>query len=660
MPPLFDLPRPGKDASDVCIAGAEPTEHTDVVFLDQVGTAAFQLTHTVTQETVVIDGDGWSLEWDEGFAALVRAGRDDLADEPQVQLVEDVLSRRLLRSSSGEALVEQSGCAKLFSWDAMCTKFRECALDVKLPNRGGNAQLTSACFLVPRASGLRFWWDLHSLFVALDFEQYGGVPSHWCAATNKSWAKLSIFVFKCSHLVAGTQSKDSTLRWADRCLPHWSGSTALVILLAIVWSSTEKKHGGLAKDGHRAAAAALAEFFVSAGSSGQNGEDVCFELCLDDDWRCRWPRPPSYELQCVSLSVRDGAIDLSALQAASETGSAVAIRYWHRARSIAKSGPVAISHLLGHLMGAPRDKPVAAAFVAQICICLARIVETKVVSLNNKKAASSAPGQPKMGAKWTSWADLQTGYQLEHHLVRYVLASREVSMNFKTFVMACDAHDGCGKKLFNSVICCPDNVAILGPPQAQHVFCPAGGGADRPKARAGARTQTEFPVWVWSVRRFSFPWGRTFAYQSGLGGCFSLCTPLGLVRASCPQPPSIREAEDGFETEDIGGAKDTNIGQHKSEVNDGSASSRRHLAFLQRCAAGSHEPWRRRQLHRVAARRWLDNLDNVVRWSLAGDPAGLRRFLPPEEDVLVWLAATDSVALHRVPAPPPPRNATET
>ena len=61
----------------------------------------------------------------------------------------------------------------------------------------------------------------------------------------------------------------------------------------------------------------------------------------------------------------------------------------------------------------------------------------------------------------------------------------------------------------------------------------------------------------------------------------------------------------GFEAEDIG--------QKKGDVvSDG--VSQRHQAFLDRCNAGNHLSLRLRTRHRLAARRWLDSIDNHFHW----------------------------------------------
>ena len=49
--------------------------------------------------------------------------------------------------------------------------------------------------------------------------------------------------------------------------------------------------------------------------------------------------------------------------------------------------------------------------------------------------------------------------------LRYVMSTREASVGQNTFVLACDAHDGCGRKLFNTIGLF-NGVAFVAPPQA--------------------------------------------------------------------------------------------------------------------------------------------------------------------------------------------------
>ena len=75
------------------------------------------------------------------------------------------------------------------------------------------------------------------------------------------------------------------------------------------------------------------------------------------------------------------------------------------------------------------------------------------------------------------------------------------------------------------------------------------------------------------------------------------------------------KADAGFHTEDIGGPKDANVGKKSKVSKAEDVVSLRHAAFLERCSDGNHGSWRPRPLHRQAARKWLDQIDNQIQWS---------------------------------------------
>jgi hypothetical protein len=72
-------------------------------------------------------------------------------------------------------------------------------------------------------------------------------------------------------------------------------------------------------------------------------------------------------------------------------------------------------------------------------------------------------------ATWSStfrgWEDVETRHALDHLLLRATLTGGVLYDKCLSWVVASDAHDGCGKKLFNSVMTNAANLAIVGCPQ---------------------------------------------------------------------------------------------------------------------------------------------------------------------------------------------------
>ena len=94
------------------------------------------------------------------------------------------------------------------------------------------------------------------------------------------------------------------------------------------------------------------------------------------------------------------------------------------------------------------------------------------------------------------------------------------------------------------------------------------------------------------------------------------------------------QVERGFETENINTGKDVNMGA-SSATPWMPPSSQRQAAFLQRAStAASEQSWRPRVLHRTAARRWLDNVDNQLRGFAVSD--GIKRFVPNDDKKDLW------------------------
>ena len=93
-----------------------------------------------------------------------------------------------------------------------------------------------------------------------------------------------------------------------------------------------------------------------------------------------------------------------------------------------------------------------------------------------------------------------------------------------------------------------------------------------------------------------------------------------------------READDGFETEDIGGSADANMKSTKGGVSD--AVTARHSAFLERCSGKVEQnQWRKKHLHRQASRRWLDNIDNQLKIMFHDKGLSFFQWKPDDEDM---------------------------
>ena len=132
----------------------------------------------------------YDLHEDDGVYALTRS-KDDGCDECEVELVEDLLERRLFSSADGELYVKQDG--RLSSWDMMTCKFREAKLTVTFDKRDSPVCLLYF-FLCPR-NGARGFFDAHCLYNMLNCTQYNNTPSMWTWRCEQRWAKLGMELF---------------------------------------------------------------------------------------------------------------------------------------------------------------------------------------------------------------------------------------------------------------------------------------------------------------------------------------------------------------------------------------------------------------------------------------------------------------------------------
>ena len=72
------------------------------------------------------------------------------------------------------------------------------------------------------------------------------------------------------------------------------------------------------------------------------------------------------------------------------------------------------------------------------------------------------------GCRYYLLQDAEHDYQQENMVFRYVNACREFSLVHNNFIISTDAHDGCGKKLQNTLVSTIGKL-WLSPPQAHIV-----------------------------------------------------------------------------------------------------------------------------------------------------------------------------------------------
>ncbi len=460
---------PTKDLSELDLA---EKRHVGMIFLDKIGEGQHALTNVETKETVRLEGDGWELVEHDGFYAAVRdrgadgAGGDDHeGPSAEVVLMDEVFQRPAFVSIEGETYVKMKG--QFISLDIAKTRFKQSTFNFK--DGTTKVDLLVYWFVVPRAHGMRGYWDLHKIYVEMGLDQFHGQACHWVYRSAASWKRISEQVFKVSHLVDSSMSKCGLgdAAWVNMCLPHKSCSTALLIYLASLWSTASQRRGGFKEEKHRNAAhQVLRAMGHAAGLAKEQG--VVFTIEFEEHWAPRWPRPALYGVTSVELTCKDMMVDLGPLRRlASDAGGSgsLAARYLAPVKQAIVQGSLAtFSSLFNHLHGAKKDKSVASSFLAQLVLQLAYKVDEGL------RAVSPENGSWDM--QWQPMHEGTTKYELEHLLVRYAVASRMAAEGHQHFVIATDAHDGCGLKLHNTVIGLKSNLLIVTAPQARSASTP--------------------------------------------------------------------------------------------------------------------------------------------------------------------------------------------
>jgi hypothetical protein len=445
--------------------------HVGQLFLDQIGVNEFVLTHSGTHEQVSLRGDWRLIEIDDednsGEYALCSAQLDPESTEIETRLARDVLEKCLKVSSDGEQFIVQHGQAT--SWDLARTRFQEATWNCKLPYDRKNGDFAQYWFAIPRASGLRCYWDSHSIYAALGLTQSKGIPSHWISKVAATIKARGVQCFGHCHMVAGTQMKDpkSLTSWVDKCLPHWSLSTALVVAMSARWAYEPRNNGSFVKSENRSCAVALLDSLYGAAACTQEPLRIYFGR----DWQPSWPRPVAMNATFIDLHVCANGIDLEAIQqvAAEPDCNVEATRLWQRCKQLCTmraSFVIPFGVLLEHLLCAERDKPIAFAFASQLYFGIALKFEGACIQAEESDVQISSD----WGFKWIRWDDVHSSHQLDHYLVRYTLSCRVVSEQCNQFVIATDGHDGCGHKLLNTAIGMATNELLFTVPQVAFTY----------------------------------------------------------------------------------------------------------------------------------------------------------------------------------------------
>ena len=186
------------------------------------------------------------------------------------------------------------------------------------------------------------------------------------------------------------------------------------------------------------------------------------------DWDS-FPRPVPDTMDSVLLSVESGRIDLLPLKQAADM-TLIAMWYWRLMRPGGISTSIECKILFSNMMATKKDLALSQSVEGQLAHFLAGRFDSLFIKSNASDDggwhAAESPF-PHLSSRYVRYCDLESSYQTEHMLTRYLLACREHAAGGKHYLLGTDAHDGCGRKYLNTVVTFPDtNLALVAPPQA--------------------------------------------------------------------------------------------------------------------------------------------------------------------------------------------------
>ena len=216
--------------------------------------------------------------------------------------------------------------------------------------------------------------------------------------------------------------------------------------------------GGVVSPEHRVSAQKMVEalLFIATHKVEENGFPKVekWRLLLSSEWEPTFPRPFNADMDAVELDVVHGCIDLAPLRDASEISGAV-MRFWKKMRPGGDKVALDVNALAAKLLANQTDKTIADSTIGQLSCFIGARVDTLIMVANIGKGWTHDPEpfQKWLGcSRYVKYKDLAEGYQMEHMMLKYMLGCREAIKHKSHIVMSSDAHDGCGRKFFNSVI----------------------------------------------------------------------------------------------------------------------------------------------------------------------------------------------------------------
>lgn len=209
--------------------------------------------------------------------------------------------------------------------------------------------------------------------------------------------------------------------------------------------------------------------------------DGCFqlEIAFVEDWTVHWPRPPFVATNVILQVDSAGRFSLAPWVEAVQVAIGPESRcgaMWLRCLQ-QTLGEATLGGLLSTSASAPKLRGLYLQLIWQVGLQLQAAFR---LSLSGKTVVG-------LSASYWHLADvLEQPHQLDRHLARYLMASRQACAGVQNLSICTDKSTVCGLTLQNSAVILPNNTAVICPPQ---VCCapdrPPFGSASRARPPAG-------------------------------------------------------------------------------------------------------------------------------------------------------------------------------
>jgi hypothetical protein len=438
---------------------ADMLSHDSRVFVDLRDDGVWQMSDIVTLEQHDMPGVGpWELECN------IESGRSVAFDSAEVEndiIVDELMDRNVFVSRAGVlSLVERRGDAdnvQLLS--VVQTRFKEATYTVRVGHT--SATISMSCFVFARRKtcGVRVFFSLPDLYVALKLETYKKQSSKWiynCASTWEERLKMHLGV---GHVIHSTACDKLDLPFESRCLPAPALSAAGTMLCLATWASSLPRHGGLTGDRPRAAALEVLRAIVRAFAP--DIANRALTLHFDSNWGCRWPRPDTgMGGNKVTLVIDShGHVDLAPWLAVIAGTTSFFAKHLFFDCGMTAFGIGSNPSLVDLLIGACNSN--SPSFACQLALRMAQHLDDQLLLLSLGKLASADSA--------VEWISGEIAFCHRHDIDRlcsqYVESTKVCRTRWQFLTGPSDKGEAGSLNLMHTVFVFPDNQAFMAIPQ---------------------------------------------------------------------------------------------------------------------------------------------------------------------------------------------------